>query len=204
MNLILLDAHDRLDEKRAVITGRSLRHARLVLKTEPGLRLRVGFTGGLMGAALVTHDHGDRLEIELEELSAPPPALPLTLYLALPRPKSLPRILQTVTSLGVKSIHLMNAYQVEKSFWQSDYLAPASVDLALRLGLEQSRDTILPQVFFHRLLKPFVQDEVPTLVDGASAFIAHPVFASAPASACPSSVVGPCALAVGPEGGFIP
>ena len=70
----------------------------------------------------------------------------LALLLALPRPKMLKRVLQSVTSLGVKQLYLLNSYRVEKSYWGSPLLQADKLQEQLLLGLEQACDTILPQV----------------------------------------------------------
>ena len=54
--------------------------------------------------------------------SDPPPKIPLTVVLALPRPKVLNRILLDLTSLGVSRIVLLNSWRVEKSYWSSPAL----------------------------------------------------------------------------------
>src|SRR5690606_37253975 len=98
------------------------------------------------------------LDVTLEE--APPPPLPCTLVLALPRPKVLRRTLQSVAALGIKSIVLLNACRVEKSYWQTPVLGAEQLRDELILGLEQARDTILPAVKQARLFRPFVEDEL--------------------------------------------
>ncbi|WP_178101944.1 16S rRNA (uracil(1498)-N(3))-methyltransferase, partial [Pseudomonas yangonensis] len=77
------------------------------------------------------------LQVSLDQ---PPPAkLPLTLILALPRPKMLKRVLQTVSAMGVPRLVLVNSYRVEKSFWQTPFLDPEALREQLILGLEQAR-----------------------------------------------------------------
>ena len=105
-----------------------------------------------------------------------------------------------LTSLGVKQVYLINSYRVEKSFWGSPLLQPEKLQEQLLLGLEQACDTILPQVHLRQRFKPFVEDELPQIADGTSAFVAHPVALNA----CPIRSNGPSTLAIGPEGGFIP
>jgi RsmE family RNA methyltransferase len=102
--------------------------------------------------------------------------------------------------MGVKRIFLLNSYRVEKSFWQSPVLEPESIQRQLVLGLEQARDTILPEVFLRPLFKPFAEDELPELIKDTLPLIAHPT-AQRP---CPRDVRQPVTLAIGPEGGFIP
>jgi 16S rRNA U1498 N3-methylase RsmE len=101
--------------------------------------------------------------------------LPLTLLLALPRPKMLKRILQTVATMGVERLVLMNSYRVEKSFWDSPFLQPQAIEDELTLGLEQGKDTVLPQVILEKRFKPFVEDRLPALSANSLRLVAHPI-----------------------------
>lgn len=141
---------------------------------------------------------GAQLRVTLDD--APPPALPCTLVLALPRPKMLKRILVDATSLGVKRICFVNSYRVDKSFWGSPLLAPDAIAEKCRLGLEQAIDTVLPEVTLHPRFRPFVEDELPAIVGASRALVAHP----AGGEPCPRGVGGAVTMAIGPEGGFIP
>jgi len=105
-----------------------------------------------------------------------------------------------MTVLGVKRIILVNAVRVEKSYWQSPFLAPDAIRRQAILGLEQARDTVLPEIVLKPRFKPFIEDELPAILQGTTALAAHP----AANSACPREVNGPVTLAVGPEGGFVP
>lgn len=200
MNLILLNDGDFFSANRVRLEGRRLQHVQSVHRAAVGDNLRVGRLDGLIGAGTVVAMGQERLELEVV-LDQPPPApLPVTLLLALPRPKMLKRILQTVGALGVKLIYLINSYRVEKSFWGSPLLEPDKLKEQLLLGLEQARDTILPQVHLRPRFKPFVEDELPQLAAGTSAYVAHPLATAG----CPQLPSGPVSLAIGPEGGFIP
>jgi RsmE family RNA methyltransferase len=148
----------------------------------------------------VTRLDGQALELEVTLDRLPPPKLPLTLVLALPRPKVLNRVLAAATSLGAARIYLVNAWKVEKSYWKSPRLAEANLLLQRILGLEQARDTRLPELHLRRLLRPFAEDELPGLLAGTTALLAHP----GAAAVCPRAVAGPVTLVIGPEGGFIP
>ena len=200
MNLILAEDIDFTSENEISLEGRRLRHIREVHRAEVGAQLRVGRVGGLMGLGEIVQmdENHCRLRVELRE--PPPLPLELTLYLALPRPKFLSRVLQTVSSLGVKNIHLMNSARVEKVYWSCDQLTDASVRESLLLGLEQARDTVLPHVHLHTLFKPFVEDELSECIRGTRAIVAHPNSKTP----CPRGAVEHISLAVGPEGGFVP
>jgi 16S rRNA (uracil1498-N3)-methyltransferase len=95
---------------------------------------------------------------------------------------------------------LLNAWKVEKSYWGSTRLSDENL-LAQRIaGLEQARDTVLPEIRKARLFRPFVEKDLPALLAGALALVAHP---GAPVAA-PRAIPGRCVLAIGPEGGWIP
>jgi RsmE family RNA methyltransferase len=108
------------------------------------------------------------------------------------------RTLQTCATLGVKELWLINSYKVEKSFWQTPWLQQPALRDNLVLGLEQARDTLMPRVHIRKLFKPFVEDELPALLAGKQALVAHP----GSAQPCPVHLQGPAVLCIGPEGGF--
>jgi 16S rRNA (uracil1498-N3)-methyltransferase len=199
MNLILLDEGDFVAPGRARLTGRRLAHVRTVHRAAAGDQLVVGLLDGDVGTGVVTQIDESVVELAVTLDAPPPPRAEVLLLLALPRPKALRRILQHLSALGVDQIVLLNAYRVEKSFWSSPVLSADSIDAALRLGLEQARDTRRPSVRLERRFKPFVEDSLPQLAAGRRCLLAHP-HRAAP---CPHSVSGPLALAVGPEGGWI-
>lgn len=201
MNLILLSEDDFRDGRERVrLSGRRLRHVLEVHRAKAGDKLCAGLEGGLIGSGKVTHIDEEVLEMDIELDRKPPEPLPMTLVLALPRPKVLRRVLFSASAMGVKRIFLVNSYRVEKSFWQSPALGGESIKKQLILGLEQARDTILPCVFLRNRFKPFVEDELPDLARETLQIVAHP---TAPEQ-CPRSAGRPVTLAIGPEGGFIP
>jgi len=153
-----------------------------------------------MGKGLIKTLNADLLTLEINLDTPSPAAIPLTLILALPRPKMLRRTLQTIAAMGIKRLYLVNSRRVEKSFWQTPMLRPEAVQEQLILGLEQARDTIMPKIYLRKLFKPFVEDELAEIIAGSSALVAHPT----KAMPCPINCQAAVTLAVGPEGGFIP
>jgi len=199
LNLLLLLPDDLVTADRARLSGRRLAHVREIHRAEIGDTLKVGFLDGPMGSGLVTRLDSQCLELDLTLDQLPPPKLPLTLVLALPRPKVLNRVLASATSLGVTRIYLINAWKVEKSYWKSPRMSETNLLEQRILGLEQARDTILPELHLRRLFRPFAEDELPGLTRDTLALVGHPG-AMIP---CPRQLTGPATLAVGPEGGWI-
>lgn len=199
MNLLLLDDGDFSSGATVRLTGRRLLHAREVLGAKPGQALKVGRLGGGMGLGKVLRLDADVLELEVALDEMPPSKLPLTLVLALPRPKVLDRCLQAAAALGVQSIVLLNAWRVEKAYWGSPKLEAAHLREQLILGLEQARDTVLPDLKLARLFVPFLETEVSGIAGHARKLLAHPEAVSP----CPRAMEGPTVLALGPEGGWV-
>lgn len=200
MNLILLENSDFVAPGRAVLFGRRHQHISEVHRAQAGEQLKVGLVDGQIGSATVLCADAERIELDVSLQQAPPPPLPLTLILALPRPKMLKRTIQHATALGVKKLYLINAYRVEKSYWQSPWLAEDKLREQCVLGLEQAVDTAMPQIELRKRFKPFVEDELPSIAADSLKLVAHPVTDTP----CPVDIDTATTLAVGPEGGFIP
>ncbi len=201
MNLLLLTAADLADgAARPRISGRRSAHLLDILGVTVGSTVTAGLLGGRMGHATVIAIRGREVELDLCFDRDPPPRFDVRLVLALPRPKGLRRILQGCAAIGVRSIHLINSWRVEKSYWGSPLLDPRRLEAELVLGAEQGRDTILPEVELHKLFKPFVEDQLGPIGEGTSKLLGE---AAAP-EICPTAVSQPVTLVIGPEGGLIP
>ncbi len=200
MNLLLLEDGDFIAEDRVRLSGRRLKHLLEVHRAEAGDSLRVGRLNGLMGSGQLLHLDEQYAELSVLLDQPAPEKLPITLLLALPRPKMLRRVLQTVSSMGVARLVLLNSYRVEKSFWQTPFLEPAAIREQLILGLEQARDSVLPEVIIEKRFKPFVEDQLPAMAADTLGLVGHP----GDFPACPRAVTQPVTLAIGPEGGWIP
>jgi len=109
VNLLLLEAADFVAVDRVILRDRRLKHIQDVHRAEAGESLRVGLLGGDMGQGRLLRLDANEAELEVA-LNQPPPAkLPITLLLALPRPKMLRRVLQTVAAMGVPRLVLLNS-----------------------------------------------------------------------------------------------
>ena len=183
-----------------MVRDRRAVHIREVLRAAVGDSIRVGLLGGLCGQGVIEalEPGGVSLRVELGE--PPPPRHRFDIVLALPRPKMLRRILRQCAEFGVANLHLMNSARVEKSYWQTPLLQPEKLNEALLMGLERSRDTVLPTVHLHKRFRPFVEDQLPTLSAGRPCWIAD---MGAPLSLADVPPL-PALVMIGPEGGFVP
>jgi len=199
MNLLLLTREDFEDPTRVRIEGRRAHHVRRILRAAPGDELSVGLLGGLLGRGTLTALAPDHIALDVTLDQPPPPPLPATLVLALPRPPVLGRVLAATASFGVKRIVLLHTRRVEKTYWQARALEPDALRERLLLGLEQARDTVLPELLIRRRFRPFVEQELAEWLEVARGVFAHPSPTTDPVA--PLDV--PAVVLVGPEGGLL-
>ncbi len=212
MNLILLDESDlsRTPDTGAAsaftISDRRARHIVEIHRAKVEDLLKVGFLNGRIGQGKVVKIEADLsagiflVELLCEFTLEPPRAPDIELWIALPRPKFLSKVVETATSFGIKRILFFNSNRVDKVYWSCDQLTGARLDQSMRLGLEQAGDTILPEIRFEKLFKPFIEDRASLLLGNRQALLAHPVGKNP----CPYQILAPAVVAIGPEGGFIP
>jgi RsmE family RNA methyltransferase len=125
----------------------------------------------------------------------------VNLLLALPRPKVMRRLWAQIAALGVGQIILTNAERVERNYFDTHVLTPDCYRPLLVEGLQQARDTRLPNVSVHRQFKVLVEDELDGVFGGGLRLVADPA-ASRPASAVEREPDERILLAIGPEGGW--
>ncbi|MBX9769617.1 MAG: 16S rRNA (uracil(1498)-N(3))-methyltransferase [Bdellovibrionales bacterium] len=203
MNILLLTKDQMTSDARATLSSHQQKHISSVLKLKTGETLRVGQINGPLGEGRLLSDPdnlSNNCEIEIEwSKQAPPPALNLTVCVALPRPKALRRLLFALTVQGVKQIHVFHAYRVEKSYWTSPLLSEKSTTETFIKGLEQAGDTVLPSVHFHQRFRPFAEDDLPGIARGKKALVLDK--RGEPLQDLRDSA--PTCVVIGPEGGFI-
>ena len=199
MNLIILLDEDFVSENKVKISGRRLEHILNIHKAEIGDALRVGKLNGKIGTGTIVNMNSEYIEMKIELTQDPPDPSNIQLILAMPRPKVFKRIIQDVTTMGIKKIYIIKTWRVEKSFWNSPVLEEEKLFEHMILGLEQAKDTILPQIDIVKLFKPFVEDEIPDIIKGTKAIVGHPIADIE----CPRNINSKVTLAIGPEGGFI-
>jgi 16S rRNA (uracil1498-N3)-methyltransferase len=201
MNCILLEPRDFCDDNNrlARLTGRRYKHCTEVIRCKEGDRVKIGLIDGQLGSGTIRRIDENSIELEVILSENPPPPLPMTLIIALPRPKSLKKSIEAASSLGIKKIFIIESWRVEKSYWSSPVLSAEVLRRHMLLGLEQARDTVVPHIEIRRRFKPFAEDELPELIKGTQPFVAHPYGAQP----CPDDVEQPVVLIIGPEGGFI-
>jgi 16S rRNA (uracil1498-N3)-methyltransferase len=197
VNLLLVEPSELADDGTCVLRDRRAAHLRTVLGVTPGSIVRAGVLGGAIGTAEVLADDGVALSVRVAATEPAREPLAVDLVLAVPRPKVLARVIETCAAFGVRRIELTNAWRVDKSYLRSPKLAPAALMQSARLGAEQGATTHLPQIRVHeRFMTMLDQAFEPELK-----LVAHP--GSPPIERAIAGAPLPCAVAIGPEGGWI-
>jgi RsmE family RNA methyltransferase len=177
------------------------RHVIDVLQPAVGKTLRIGLLNGPLGSGVVTGivNRSVHLQCAFEPGTASSP--PVDLLLALPRPKVLRRLWAQLSALGVGQIILTNAARVERNYFDTHVLTEACYRPLLIEGLQQARDTWLPNVSVHKQFRVLIEDHLAELFPGGRRLVAHPGRGNA--DDLPRIGVGErVLLAVGPEGGW--
>ena len=199
MNIVLLDPRQPQSEIWTISAKRQLEHLQTHLDIQVGDTLKVGIREGKRYLTEIIEITEKTVRLKPLKEEAVPAKLPVTLIVALPRPKVLRRLIMDATTLGVEKIILLHSYRVDKSYWQTPFLQ--QLDHYIELGLEQAGDTIAPKIELYKRFKPFVEDVLPTLIStDCPAYVAHPYTENK----MPFAIEHPCTVVIGPEGGFIP
>jgi len=199
MNIVLLDPRQTETELWSITSTRQLEHLQQHLQIQVGDTLKVGIREGLRYLTEIVEISEKAVRLKPLQQETVPEKLPVTLIVALPRPKVLRRLIMDSVTLGVEKIILLHSYRVDKSYWQTPFLQ--QLNHYIELGLEQAGDTVAPQIELYKRFKPFVEDILPGLITSSRpAYVAHPYVEQA----MPFAIQHPCTIVIGPEGGFIP
>lgn len=199
MNIVLIDPRQTESARWTISSTRQLEHLKAHLDLKVGDHLKVGIKAGKRYLTEVLDVQEHAVVVRPLQEQPIPKKLPVTLIVAMPRPKVLRRLIMDSVTLGVEKIILLHSYRVDKSYWQTPFLQ--QLDHYVTLGLEQAGDTIAPQIEIYKRFKPFVEDVLPQMIDDACpAFVAHPYAELS----MPFAVDHACTILIGPEGGYIP
>ncbi len=193
MNIILLEPSE-CAQTQCTLTDARAAHLRTFLHATPGSTFQLGLLNGPLGTGTVTAVTPESVTFTIET-TGPALAPWYDLILALPRPRSLKRILFQSAAMGVRNIFLVGATKVEKSYFNMHLLREEEYRPVLIDGLMQGKTTALPRL----TVIPKLRDlwaQLPT--DAGLRFIANPAPAGTP---FPASSGLPL-IAIGPDGGW--
>ncbi len=192
MNIILLEPHECAGN-RCTLTDARATHLRTFLHAAPGNTFQLGIVNGPLGTGTVETVTPEAVTFTVE-VTTPALAPWYDLVLALPRPRSLKRILFQSAAMGVRRLFLVGAAKVEKSYFNMHLLREEEYRPVLIEGLMQGKTTALPEV----TVLPKLRDLWAQLPTAGLRIIANP----APSAQSLPSVPGAPIIAIGPDGGW--
>ena len=202
MNLILLGERDRPDVQPVTLGDARAAHLLKVLRVTPGQTVRVGILDGPLGVGTVECARAGEVTLRCTFETEAPPRPRVDVLLAVPRPKVMRRLWAQLAALGVGQIMLTNAERVERHYFDTHVLTAATYRPLLVEGLQQARDTRLPEVSIHRQFRILVEDRLDALAGDGLRLVADPSGSTAPGSAVSEHRGRRVLIAIGPEGGW--
>ena len=208
MNLLLIHPQELVSSNQAQITGDRAAELRDAHELIPGVRVRAGILGGLLGHATVLSVGAEGIALDLVVAEPPPPRVPVILVVGLSRPQTIKKIIQAAVTLGVEELHLVRSERGERSYLSSTVLQPESLTREVELGLSQAVDTIAPHIAVHQRFLPFVEDLLPVRLEALPRRELVRVLADTRcASALPPTILSAgsqarVVAAIGPEAGW--
>ena len=202
MNVILVEATERHGDRVRLVDDRAA-HLRDGRGVQVGDEVRIGIVNGAMGIGRVIAVDGSGVDLTCA-FAVVPPLPAVDLVLALPRPKVLRRLFAQLAALGVRRLLLTNAARVERHYFDTHVLSADCYRPLLLEGLQQARDTHLPEVSIHRRFRPLVEDLLARWPGDCARIVAHPGAGTGLHACVRGQRQDRVLLAVGPEGGWIP
>jgi RsmE family RNA methyltransferase len=204
VNLILIEPSALKSDGTARLAGPQADHVRNVLKSAPGHEVRIGVIDGPAGTARIVAVTSEVVELVCRLDTTTPERPSIDLLLALPRPKVMRRLWAQLAALGVGRIVLTNAERVERDYFDTHILQPATYRPLLIEGLQQARDTRLPVVTIHKRFKVLMEDELDVLCPQQDRLVSNPEDHEIGThfNEMSPDLISRTLLAVGPEGGW--
>jgi 16S rRNA (uracil1498-N3)-methyltransferase len=171
-------------------------HIAEVLRRKAGDTFDAGIVNGPRGKATVLSMGPGGIAFTFERVSDPPPADPIHLLIALPRPQTARKILGEATALGVSSIRFFPSEKGEAGYAASTLWKTPEWRRHLMDGAAQAFDTRLPEVLHHGLL----EEAIAALPPGCRRIALDNY--EAPRRMAPAGAASTIALAFGPERGW--
>jgi 16S rRNA (uracil1498-N3)-methyltransferase len=202
VNLIVLEPHEVGTDGQVRLSGIRAAHLRNVLKVSPGQQVRLGIVDGPCGVGAVESVGDTTIDLRCAFDTSAPPRPRVDLLLAVPRPKVMRRLWAQIAALGVGQIILTNAERVARNYFDTHVLTPECYRPLLVEGLQQARDTRLPNVSIHRQFKVLIEDHLDGLFGRGLRLVANPTATRHAGATVRKSSEDRVLLAVGPEGGW--
>jgi len=129
------------------------KHIRNVLRMDIGDSLDIGVINGSRGKAKLEYIDKEKLDMSISWGDTPPPLSGVEVIIGIPRPQTARKMLNTLTTIGVKTFHFFQSDKGEPSYIESKLWQTDEWKRHLHEGAEQSFNTHIPQVNHYKSLE---------------------------------------------------
>lgn len=205
MNSLLFYPEEVVDSSgKAILTGARAEYVSTWHDLAAGIEVEALLYGRAIGRAKILTVKSERIEAQVVFDRKPPVRSNATLIVAVPRPQTVKKVLETSASLGINALFFIRTEKVQKSYLQSKSLTEHEIQHHITRGLEQACDPIAPKVAIHMGTFPqFIKENTPQLTSNDTCFLVADTRAET------SSLIGKVyknqkqiVLALGPESGW--
>lgn len=167
-------------------------------KVKSGLVLQAGVWGGKRGKADVVDVQEDKVSFKLV-LDSDPLIRNHIALVAVPRPQTIKKVIQSSVSLGLKELHFIHTQNVVPGYLDSKMLRDEELKEELLKALEQACDTVPPEVVIHTNWNYFLKEKLETILHPHTIKICTDTFAT---ECIPQTGSQSVCVAIGPESGW--
>lgn len=206
MNLILLAEEDRIDNDLFRLEDNRAVHVKDILDARSGDSVQVGLINGPTGYAEINELNSSSVILQVKQWQ-PEYTFPynIDLICALPRPQTVKKLLFLSGMTGIRSLYLIRANRVEKSYFDSPLLTEDKMRTFLYEGMSQGKNTRLPNVSIHNRFKPFIEDTLDRFYETE---LPQKILPEPDAKNTLPAIIdkdeSSYIIAIGPEGGWVP
>jgi RsmE family RNA methyltransferase len=202
MNAFLLHAAD-IDSSASCWIDLRLQKQERSKKYLPGTLLKACLRGGQRLWLKVLSQEGDLLHVHVVD-RIPAPAKPdIIAIVGVSRPQTMKKVIHTAQVCGVDRLFLVRAAEAQKSYFESEALQPEHIDKEIDLAMAQAWDPIPCRVHVRERFRPFLEDELPSLIQESTLCLLADVQARPwLPSERPPSPPAPLIVSIGPEAGW--
>jgi RsmE family RNA methyltransferase len=156
MNVILI--HQKQDTLSISRSDPRYKHIRSVLKMGVGDSLDIGVINGPRGKAKLECIDKEKLDMSVSWGNTPPSLSAVEVIIGIPRPQTARKMLNTLTTIGVKAFHFFQSDKGEPSYSESKLWQTDEWQRHLHEGAEQSFSTHIPTVKHYKNLEEALEN----------------------------------------------
>lgn len=161
MNALILLPEELHDSRYAVMEGERATRFHSEQQLSLNQTIRVAVLGQFRALAKIVALSQSRIEIEIGEPLPARSRLPLMLFVAVPRPQTVKKVLSLAVQCGVSALYFVKSYHTIASYLQSHSLRDSDLKAESIKALSQVWDSHLPEITVIPTMAQFFNTIIP-------------------------------------------